>query len=39
LTEAWEAANDKHALTIEPVVFWRRGAPPKRADVRVPESR
>jgi large repetitive protein len=39
LTEAWDATNDKNALTIEPVVFWRRGAPPKRADVRGPESR
>ena len=30
LTEAWDAANDSYALTIEPEVFWRRGAPPKR---------
>jgi hypothetical protein len=38
LTEAWDAANS-YVLTIEPEVFWRRGAPPKRSDVRVPESR
>ncbi len=38
LTEAWAAANS-YALTIEPEVFWRRGAPPKRHDVRVPGSR
>jgi uncharacterized repeat protein (TIGR01451 family) len=35
LTEAW-GANSSYALTIEPEVFWRRGAPPKRPDVRVP---
>jgi uncharacterized repeat protein (TIGR01451 family) len=29
LTEAWGAANDGYVLTIEPEVFWRRGAPPK----------
>jgi uncharacterized repeat protein (TIGR01451 family) len=39
LTEAWNAANDGHALTIEPEVFWRLGAPPKRPDVRVPGSK
>ena len=39
LTEAWKAANDSYVLTIEPEVFWRRGAPPKQPDVRVPESR
>ena len=36
LTEAWDAANASYPLTIEPEVFWRRGAPPKRPDVRVP---
>ena len=25
-----DAASDSHVLTIEPEVFWRRGAPPKR---------
>jgi hypothetical protein len=29
LTEAWGASNDSYVLTIEPEVFWRRGAPPK----------
>jgi uncharacterized repeat protein (TIGR01451 family) len=39
LTRAWEAANSGDVLTIEPEVFWRLGAPPKRSDVRVPGSR
>jgi uncharacterized repeat protein (TIGR01451 family) len=39
LTEAWGASNYNSVLTIEPEVFWRRGAPPKRHDVRVPGSK
>ena len=39
LTEAWKAQNNGYVLTIEPEVFWRRGAPPKRADVRAKGSR
>jgi uncharacterized repeat protein (TIGR01451 family) len=39
LTESWDSEKDSYALTIEPEVFWRRGAPPKRSEVRVPESR
>jgi hypothetical protein len=39
LTEAWVAANSSHVLTIEPEVFWRRGAPPKQPNVRVPGGR
>ena len=39
LTEAWDAKKDSYVLTIEPEVFWRRGGPPKRLDVRVPGSR
>ncbi len=39
LSEAWNAANSSYMLTIEPKVFWRRGAPPKRPHVRVPENR
>jgi uncharacterized repeat protein (TIGR01451 family) len=39
LTEAWDARKDGYVLTIEPEVFWRRGAPPKRSEVRVPGSR
>jgi hypothetical protein len=35
LTEAWGPANSSYVLTIEPEVFWRRGAPPKQAEVRV----
>jgi len=30
------AANSCYQLTIEPEVFWRRGAPPKQAAVQVP---
>ena len=37
LTEGWSKTN--YELTIEPEVFWRRGAPPRRPDVRLPESR
>jgi len=39
LTEAWGAAKDSYVLTIEPEVFWRRGAPPKQPEVRLPGSR
>ena len=39
LTQAWKATKDNYVLTIEPEVFWRRGAPPRRPDVRVPESK
>jgi hypothetical protein len=39
VSSAWDAKKDKYVLTIEPEVFWRRGAPPKRSDVRVQESR
>ncbi|MGZ4826048.1 MAG: SdrD B-like domain-containing protein [Terriglobales bacterium] len=39
LTESWDEEKDRYVLTIEPEVFWRRGAPPKRSDLRVPESR
>jgi uncharacterized repeat protein (TIGR01451 family) len=39
VTEAWDAEKDRYMLTIEPEVFWRRGAPPKKSDVRVPGSR
>jgi hypothetical protein len=37
LTKAWDQKNYK--LIIEPEVFWRRGAPTKRPEVRVPGSR
>jgi uncharacterized repeat protein (TIGR01451 family) len=39
LTDAWDSDKDNYVLTIEPEVFWRRGAPPKKSDMRVPESR
>ncbi len=39
LTESWGEEKDRYVLTIEPEVFWRRGAPPKRSDLRVPGSR
>ncbi len=43
VTEAWDtdwdAGKDRYMLTIEPEVFWRRGAPPKKSDLRVAESR
>ncbi len=37
LTESWDAQKYGYVLTIEPEVFWRRGAPAKRPDVRRPE--
>jgi uncharacterized repeat protein (TIGR01451 family)/fimbrial isopeptide formation D2 family protein len=36
ITEAWEAMNCCYALTIEPEVFWRLGAPPPQPVARVP---
>ena len=39
LSDAWDSKKDSYVLTIEPEVFWRRGAPPKKSEVRVPESR
>jgi len=39
LTEEWDAGKDGYVLTIEPEVFWRRGAPPKKSDLRAPGSR
>jgi large repetitive protein len=37
LTQAWDVAAYGYVLAIEPEVFWRLGAPPKRPD--VPESK
>jgi len=39
LTKEWEASKSGYALSIEPEIFWRRGAPVKRPDVRVPGSK
>jgi len=36
---AWEALDCCYQLTVEPEVFWRRGGPPQRSVVQVPESR
>jgi uncharacterized repeat protein (TIGR01451 family) len=37
VTEAWDAAS--YPLTIEPEIFWRRGAPPRQRDMRPPGGR
>jgi uncharacterized repeat protein (TIGR01451 family) len=39
LTERWGPSNDSYVLTIEPEVFWRRGAPPKQPEAHLPGSR
>jgi hypothetical protein len=39
LTEAWDAADGSYRLTIEPEIFWRRGAPPGQPKVHAPDSR
>jgi len=39
LSAAWNAEKQSYVLTIEPEVFWRRGAPPKRSEIRAQESR
>src|SRR6266567_2937191 len=39
VAEEWHGGKDSYVLTIEPEVFWRLGAPPKRLDVHLPESR
>jgi large repetitive protein len=39
LTDSWDQGKPSYVLTIEPEVFWRLGAPPKRPDLRRPESR
>jgi large repetitive protein len=39
LSDAWSSEKSNYGLTIEPEVFWRRGAPPKKSDLRIPGSR
>ncbi len=39
LTKEWEATKSGYSLSIEPEIFWRRGAPVKRPDVRVSGSK
>jgi len=38
VTDAWDPAK-YYRLTIEPEIFWRRGAPPKQAKVHPQEGR
>jgi len=37
VADAWKADKKNYMLTIEPEIFWRRGAPPKRPD--LPQSK
>jgi len=37
VTDAWDEAS--YPLTVEPEIFWRRGAPPKRREIPAPEGR
>ena len=37
VTEAWDASG--YPLTIEPEIFWRKGAPPKQPNARVSGGR
>src|SRR5262249_44442322 len=37
VTDSWDPAV--YPLTIEPEIFWRKGAPPKQADARVPRGK
>jgi hypothetical protein len=39
VTEAWGPAKDSYVLSVEPEVFWRLGAPPKRPDIPVQGGR
>ncbi len=39
IMEAWEALDCCYQLTIEPEVFWHRGAPPDPGTLRVPDGR
>jgi hypothetical protein len=39
LADEWHTGKDNYVLSIEPEVFWRLGAPPKRLNVHLPESR
>jgi hypothetical protein len=37
IMQEWRALHGSYPLTIEPEVFWRRGAPPERERVRTPD--
>jgi hypothetical protein len=39
VTEAWAADADGYVLTVEPEIFWRRGAPPPKPDARLRDDR
>jgi large repetitive protein len=39
ITKAWDSSNRDYVLTIEPEIFWRQGAPPKRPNAQTPESK
>jgi uncharacterized repeat protein (TIGR01451 family) len=39
VTSAWDQARCGYRLAVEPEIFWRRGAPPKRPAVPTPEGR
>jgi uncharacterized repeat protein (TIGR01451 family) len=39
VNEAWGSAKGAYPLTIEPEIFWRRGAPPKQPHVRAQDGR
>jgi len=39
LTKAWESTKSGYPLTIEPEIFWRRGTPVKKPDVRASGSK
>jgi hypothetical protein len=39
ITSAWKALDCCYELTIEPDVFWHRGAPPDRSTVPMPDIR
>jgi uncharacterized repeat protein (TIGR01451 family) len=39
LTKSWEATKSGYSLSIEPEIFWRRGAPVKKPDVRLSGSK
>jgi len=39
IMNAWKASNGAYPLTIEPEVFWRLGAPPKKSTMRVRAGR
>jgi hypothetical protein len=39
LSDEWNSEKAGYGLTIEPEVFWRRGAPPKKSELRIQGSR